>query len=330
MFLKSYFFLFFFFLSLGTLISVSANNWFTVWLGLEINLMSMIPIMINKVNQLCSEASIKYFITQALASVMLIFSSTINLFMSSMNLEMINIMLIIALLMKSGMAPFHTWFPQVISSMNWIQSLTLFTWQKVAPLLLLTSSASIYITAAAISSAVIGSISGFNQTIMKLLLTFSSVSHSGWMVLACSINFKLWMIYFMIYSLLVTSIITLICNKYSKVIEINYINQSLFFKITWVSLIFSLGGLPPLLGFLSKLLVINKLTTFSMFFTIAMLILSSLISLFWYLRMIYSTSMLNHSMIKINFMSDKNTISSLIYTATFLNIMAPSLMFILT
>nr|UIR97925.1 NADH dehydrogenase subunit 2 [Cyphoderus sp.] len=331
MFLKSYMYLFFTFLILGTIVSISANNWFTVWLGLEINLMSMIPIMINKINQPYTEAAIKYFITQAMASVLLVFSASLNLFMNNfINLEMINILMIISLLMKSGMAPFHFWFPQVIMNTNWTQSMLLFSWQKVAPLMLLASSMSMMILFTAVTSAVIGSVSGINQTLIKLMLTFSSISHSGWMVMACSLNFKLWLIYFLIYCFLIITIINLTSNKFNKINEMNYFNSSPFYKIMWVSTILSLGGMPPLLGFLSKMLVINKIIYYSLFFVTLMLIISSLISLFWYLRMIYSAIVLNHEIMKIQPLENKSMMSNIMITSTLMNISSPVIMLILT
>nr|YP_009753964.1 NADH dehydrogenase subunit 2 [Cyphoderus albinus]QIT06445.1 NADH dehydrogenase subunit 2 [Cyphoderus albinus] len=331
MFIKSYMVIFFIFLVIGTMISVSANNWFTVWLGLEINLMSMIPIMINKLSQPLSEASIKYFITQALASVILIISTVNNMFMNNMiNLEMMNLLIIISLLMKSGMAPFHFWFPQVIMNMNWLQSLILFTWQKIAPLILISSSLSYSLIWASALSAMVGAISGLNQTILKLMLTFSSISHSGWMVMACSMNFKLWFLYFSVYSFLIISIINIVWNKYIKINEINFINNSTQFKMSWSSLILSLGGLPPMIGFLSKMMVINKIMFYSLFFVMSFLIFSSLISLYWYLRMIYSSLMIFSKNMKSIFYVNKSQMSLMLWVSTSMNITSPTLLFILT
>jgi NADH-ubiquinone oxidoreductase chain 2 len=57
----------------GILISISANSWLGAWIGLEINLISFIPLISSQENIFTTEASLKYFIIQALASSTLLF-----------------------------------------------------------------------------------------------------------------------------------------------------------------------------------------------------------------------------------------------------------------
>lgn len=88
-----------------------------------------------------SEASIKYFLVQALASVILIMGGIfITKFIPISYFNRPNVLISMALGVKLGMAPTHFWFPQVIELINWLQGVVLLTWQKIAPLILLFSS----------------------------------------------------------------------------------------------------------------------------------------------------------------------------------------------
>ena len=238
--------------------------------------------------------------------------------------------MVVALIIKAGMAPFHFWFPQVIININWTQAIILFTWQKIAPLMLVSSVLRTLTIYAALSSALIGALRGLNQTIIKTILTFSSISHSGWIVIACVINIKLWLIYFTVYSFLLISIVNTLWNKITKINELNFINTSIIFKICWSSIILSLGGIPPLIGFLRKILVINKLIFYLIFASLIILITSSLISLYWYLRLIYSSLSIQSSSFKIIIKNNKPYFTLIFWFASLLNFLSPAILIILT
>ena len=68
----------------GVLVSVSSNSWWGAWIGLEINLISFIPLMSNVKNMYNKEASLKYFIVQVLASVTLLFIGVIKMLMEEL------------------------------------------------------------------------------------------------------------------------------------------------------------------------------------------------------------------------------------------------------
>jgi NADH-ubiquinone oxidoreductase chain 2 len=97
----------------GSLIAISASSWLGAWIGLEINLLSFIPLMSDKFNQFSTEAALKYFLTQALASSILLFGvlylgiSNQLTFSSSLEETSLNILLSSTLLLKMGAAPFH-------------------------------------------------------------------------------------------------------------------------------------------------------------------------------------------------------------------------------
>nr|WEG23033.1 NADH dehydrogenase subunit 2 [Senometopia sp. 1 HNL-2023a] len=285
-------------LMLGTLISISANSWLSTWMGLEINLLSFIPLMSD--NKLMStESSLKYFLTQALASSVLLFA--IILFLLNLNKmdskKFMEMMILSALFLKSGSAPFHFWFPNVMEGLSWLNALILMTWQKIAPLMLI--SYIVYkplIIISIILSSLIGAMGGLNQTSLRKLMAYSSINHLSWMLMAMYSSNILWMIYFLFYSFLSTSMIFLF-----NMFKISYINQlfSLFYysKTMKYFLFFnllSLGGLPPFLGFFPKWIVIQYLTLNNQLFLLTFMVLMALITLYFYIRISYSAFMLNY------------------------------------
>nr|QID03248.1 NADH dehydrogenase subunit 2 [Homidia socia] len=293
MFLKNYHLMFFSSLILGTMIAISSNSWFTCWLGLEINLMSMIPLILIKLNKNFTEASIKYFLAQALASMVLIFALTVNFFFTEiLILEVTEIFMVSALSLKGGLAPFHFWFPQISNFLNWTQCLVIFTWQKIAPLLLMISLNIKSIFLISILSAITGAMGGLNQNLAKILMTYSSVAHSGWMLLGCSLSVSYWMNYFFVYTFLsLVILIFLYKNQIFKTNQIFNSSDSNFNKNILVMNFLSLGGLPPFMGFFAKILILLISIKMNMLIILVPLILSSLTSLFFYTRMIYSSLM---------------------------------------
>nr|USF17742.1 NADH dehydrogenase subunit 2 [Junonia orithya] len=284
------FFLFIVFFS--TLISISANSWLGCWIGLEINLLSFIPLMSNPNNLLNSEASLKYFLTQSIASINFLFSILLNLFLLK-NFFMNNILSILinsSLLMKMGSIPFHFWFPNIMEGLSWFNCFILMTWQKISPMILLSYYMNLkFLFLIMIFNVLIGTISSFNQTSLRKLMAFSSINNLGWMLSALSISENLWMLYFSLYSLF----ISIMCFLF-YIINVFYINQlfnlNLNFSIKFSILInfLSLGGLPPFLGFFPKWMIINYLLYNNLFIISFIFMMSSLIMLFIYIRIIYS------------------------------------------
>nr|YP_010506511.1 NADH dehydrogenase subunit 2 [Korinchia angustiabdomena]UXF58229.1 NADH dehydrogenase subunit 2 [Korinchia angustiabdomena] len=292
--------LFIFILMMSTMITISANSWLSAWMGLEINLLSFIPLMTDN-NLMSNEASLKYFLIQALASSILLFSTILfmyqnNLMNYSLN-KYINMIILSSLLMKSGSAPFHFWFPNVMEGLNWMNSLILMTWQKIAPLMLISYlMIKFMLFWSIILSIIIGSLSGLNQTSLRKLMTFSSINHLGWMLMSMYSNESLWITYFLFYSFLSFNLIFLF-----NMFKLFHINQlfSLFFmnktlKFSLFLNLLSLGGLPPFLGFIPKWLTIQYLTFNNQFFMLTIMIIMTLITLFFYLRLCYTAFMLNY------------------------------------
>nr|YP_010417869.1 NADH dehydrogenase subunit 2 [Protogoniomorpha parhassus]USF18028.1 NADH dehydrogenase subunit 2 [Protogoniomorpha parhassus] len=317
------FFLFIVFFS--TLISISSNSWLGCWIGLEINLLSFIPLMSNPNNLLNSEASLKYFLTQSIASINLLFTILLNLLLLK-NFYINNILSILinsSLLMKMGSIPFHFWFPNIMEGLSWFNCFILMTWQKISPMILLSYYMNLkFLFLVMIFNVLIGTISSFNQTSLRKLLAFSSINNLGWMLSALSISENLWMLYFLLYSLF----IFIMCFLF-YIINIFYINQlfnlnlNFFIKFSIMINFLSLGGLPPFLGFFPKWMIINYLLINNLFIISFIFTISSLIMLFIYIRIIYSSFMFYSIKLKWNKIFIKNNFMIFINISSFISLL---------
>nr|ARH54715.1 NADH dehydrogenase subunit 2 [Trachys troglodytiformis] len=290
----------------GTLITISSNSWLGMWMGLEINLLSIIPLMNNSNNPRASEASLKYFTTQALASTALLASVLIinsQIWINS-NLDttsMPEMLMVSSILMKTGAAPFHFWFPEVIEGCSWINTLILMTWQKIAPMtMLMYTNSSMLLVIAIIASVIVGSMMGLNQTSLRKILSYSSINHIGWMLSAILVAETVWIMYFTIYSLMNSMMIWMFyywnsshVNQLTMMSSFNPMLKSIF-MLNFLSL----GGTPPFIGFLPKWMVIQSLVMNQMYTTSLMLILTALITLYYYLRIALNNFVFNNPAIK--------------------------------
>nr|YP_009236834.1 NADH dehydrogenase subunit 2 [Telchinia parrhasia]AMJ17303.1 NADH dehydrogenase subunit 2 [Telchinia parrhasia] len=315
------FFLFILFFS--TMISISTNSWLGCWIGLEINLLSFIPLMSSPLNLLNSEASLKYFLTQALASVNFLFIILLN-FLFMKNFFYAPLMLIMinsTLLMKMGSVPFHFWFPNIMEGLSWFNNFILMTWQKISPMILLSYCMNFYyLIFIMIFNVLIGTIGSFNQSSLRKLMAFSSINNLGWLISALLISENLWLTYFLFYSmfLFISCFIFYITNIF-YINQLFNFNYNYFIKFTIMLNFLSLGGLPPFLGFFPKWLIINHLILNNFFIVTFIFIMSSLIMLFIYTRIIYSSFMFYTIKLKWFKLFFKNNLIILIY---FLNMIS--------
>nr|ARH54969.1 NADH dehydrogenase subunit 2 [Cybister lateralimarginalis] len=302
-------------LFLGTLISISSMSWLGMWIGLEINLLSFIPLLNDKNNPYSSEASMKYFLVQAMASTILLFSLIITLFKSNFINEFLmtnnfNLMIMnSSLFLKMGAAPFHFWFPEIIEGMNWTNSMILMTWQKIAPMMLISYTINFidYIFFIILISAMVGSLGGLNQISLRKLMAYSSINHISWMLSAFLINELMWILYFSVYTIIVLTL-SMLFNLYNIfLLKQMYMIMKTNFLIKYFTLInlLSLGGLPPFLGFLPKWMIIQNLSK-SYYPLLMFMLLMSLITLYFYLRISYSSMMLNHKSLNFMMILNKN------------------------
>nr|WJH18340.1 NADH-ubiquinone oxidoreductase chain 2 [Zanclostomus javanicus] len=286
-------------LLLGTTITVSSNHWIMAWTGLEINTLAIIPLIAKSHHPRAIEATIKYFLIQATASTLLLFSSMTNAWITGqwditqMNNPMSCLLLTTAIAMKLGLVPFHFWFPEVLQGSSLTTALLLSTIMKLPPITILFmvshSTDPALMSTMAIASAALGGWMGLNQTQMRKILAFSSISHLGWMTIIIIYNPNLTMLNFLVYSIM-TSAVFLTLNT-TKALKLSTMMTSWtkapILNTTLMLTLLSLAGLPPLTGFLPKWLIIYDLTKQNLAPTATLMAMLSLLGLFFYLRLAY-------------------------------------------
>nr|URX54435.1 NADH dehydrogenase subunit 2 [Cryptotermes penaoru] len=285
----------------GILISISSNSWLGAWMGLEINLMSFIPLMSTQENIFTTEASLKYFIIQALASSTLLFLVVMEALISQNPLtgeDTHEYVIMTPLLLKMGAAPLHWWFPSVMEGLSWGNCLLMMTVQKAAPMMLTSYLMKIspLILMVVLVSVTVGAMGGMNQTSLRKILTYSSINHTGWMLMALMGGSNMWMLYFMVYALLTMAVTTT-----TKLYNISFINQTMLMgsktttKLILFTALLSLGGLPPFIGFLPSWIVIQMMTMNNLSSIMTVMVIMSLATLYYYLRMCYSSFIILHN-----------------------------------
>nr|WJH18282.1 NADH-ubiquinone oxidoreductase chain 2 [Guira guira] len=286
-------------LLLGTTIAISSNHWAMAWTGLEINTLAIIPLIAKSHHPRAIEAMIKYFLVQAAASTLILFSSMTNAWMTGQwdITQLTNtpscLLLTAAIAMKLGLVPFHFWFPEVLQGSSMPTALLLSTIMKLPPIAILSlvahSLSPTLLTIMAVSSTAIGGWMGLNQTQTRKILAFSSISHLGWMTIILMYNPKLTLMNFYLYAIM-TATIFLTLNT-TKTLNLSAMMISWAktpaLNATLMLTLLSLAGLPPMTGFMPKWLIIADLTKQEMTTIATTLAILSLLGLFFYLRLAY-------------------------------------------
>nr|BCO16556.1 NADH dehydrogenase subunit 2 [Diplodactylus vittatus] len=290
-------------LTLGTIITISSSHWLLAWAGLEMSTLAIVPIISKQHHPRATEAATKYFLTQAAASTLILFSSSINAWktgqwdISQLSAPESTIMLTLALAMKLGLAPLHFWLPEVLQGSTLLTAMIIVTWQKLAPmaLLLLTINSLNHATLITLGllSAILGGWSGLNQTQTRKIMAFSSIAHMGWLFMALTITPNITLITLFTYLLLTMTLFsTLITTTSKTLLDLGTTShQTPNLLTTSMLTLMSLGGLPPLTGFIPKWLILTTLITNDLPLISTMMALSTLPSLFFYLRMSQMTTL---------------------------------------
>nr|YP_097181.1 NADH dehydrogenase subunit 2 [Desmognathus fuscus]AAT37325.1 NADH dehydrogenase subunit 2 [Desmognathus auriculatus]AAT37289.1 NADH dehydrogenase subunit 2 [Desmognathus fuscus]AAT37291.1 NADH dehydrogenase subunit 2 [Desmognathus fuscus]AAT37295.1 NADH dehydrogenase subunit 2 [Desmognathus fuscus]AAU20618.1 NADH dehydrogenase subunit 2 [Desmognathus fuscus] len=289
-------------LSAGTIITFISNHWFLAWIGLELNTLAIIPIMSKMHHPRSTEAAIKYFLIQSMASALLLFATTLNAWYTgewtiiNMQTQTPLLLLTTALMIKLAVAPFHMWLPDVIQGLDLMTCLILSTWQKLAPMTLMIQVSSEINTTLfmflGMLSLLIGGWGGLNQAQLRKMMAYSSIAHLGWMMIVMSYSPNLTLLNLMMYLLLTTSMFLMMMKLLST--NINKMASSwmknLSLTSTMIIILMSLGGLPPLSGFMPKWLILEEIIKQNI--PLAMMAaMSTLLSLFFYLRLSYMMSL---------------------------------------
>nr|QWE36956.1 NADH dehydrogenase subunit 2 [Pungitius pungitius]QWE36969.1 NADH dehydrogenase subunit 2 [Pungitius pungitius] len=289
-------------LGLGTTITFASSHWLLAWMGLEMNTLAIIPLMAQHHHPRAVEATTKYFLTQATGAAMLLFASTTNAWMTGqwdiqqMTHPLPITLITLALALKIGLAPLHSWLPEVLQGLDLTTGLIMSTWQKLAPFALLLQihpTNSTLVVILGLTSTLVGGWGGLNQTQLRKILAYSSIAHLGWMTLVMHFSPSLTILTLITY--FVMTFPAFLVFKLNSSTTINSLATSWTKAPALTSLtpfiLLSLGGLPPLLGFMPKWLILQELTKQELATVATLAAFAALLSLYFYLRLSYAMAL---------------------------------------
>ena len=301
------------FIILGYLIIISAKDLINLYLGIEAISLTLYLLAGIKTGGQQQEASLKYFILGSLGSGLLLFG-IVWIYKETGSIEYIDIynllentlginLIIIAILLKMAAAPLHMWAPDVYEGAPTYITFIFAIFPKYVYILILyilmTESFSNFISniseilmLSGLLSVAIGSIAAINQTKIKRLIAYSGIGHTGWILLGLSTNSIIGYIGSIIYIIIY---IIMNINTFGIILSYSTTNighltgllrsHPIIASIFTLNLM-SMAGVPPLLGFISKVLILYALfiTNNILFGTIILII--SIIGAFNYIRII--------------------------------------------
>nr|YP_005087852.1 NADH dehydrogenase subunit 2 [Hyperlophus vittatus]BAL43714.1 NADH dehydrogenase subunit 2 [Hyperlophus vittatus] len=290
-------------LGLGTTMTFASSHWLLAWMGLEINTLAIIPMMAHQHHPRAVEATTKYFLTQATAAAMILFASTTNAWIlgqwdiTQLTHPIASTIAMAALALKIGLAPMHFWLPEVLQGITLTTGLVLSTWQKLAPFALILQVAGnvhpYLLTTLAIASTLVGGWGGLNQTQLRKILAYSSIAHLGWMILVAQMAPQMTLIALVTYIVMTTAAFLTLENMNAT--------NTITLASAWTKaptlaalaclILLSLGGLPPLTGFMPKWLILQEVSNQGFTLTATVMALTALLSLYFYLRLTYTMTL---------------------------------------
>lgn len=313
--------------TLGMMTLVSAYNFLTLFLGMELlSLPIYAMIALQRGKERSIEAGIKYFVVGALGLGMMLYGMTL-IFAVTKNLEVVQIaqlvqnlfygnqliiltgliFIIAGIAFKFGAAPFHMWVPDVYDGSPTSATLFLSTAPKLAAFALairlldaalpsLSVSWGEVLIVIAILSMAIGNFIAIAQSNIKRLLAYSSIAHMGYMILGLCAGrwgYAAALFYVITYALMTLGSFGLIALLGRMGFEANEIedfaglnNRNPWLAFMMMLLMFSLAGVPPLVGFIAKLGIIEALIDAHLVWLAVLAVLFSIVGAYYYIRVV--------------------------------------------
>ena len=310
---------------LGMCVMVSANHFLTLYVGLEILSLSLYALIaLRREDGNAAEAALKYFVLGALASglllygISLIYGATGSLQLGEVLaatqqgdnpwlLKLGLVFVVVAIAFKLGAVPFHMWVPDVYQGAPTAVAALVGTAPKIAATvfafrILVTGLGTSYgdwtqmFQLLAIASLLVGNLAAIMQTNIKRMLAYSTISHMGFILLAFmggTEGFAAAMYYAITYALmgaLAFGILMLLSDEQHEcenIADLAGLNQkNAWYAFLMLLAMFSMAGIPPLMGFYAKFAVIKALLGQGHVWISVFAVVMSLIGAFYYLRVV--------------------------------------------
>ena len=309
---------------LGMFFMVSSNDIILFYLGLELQSLSLyILASIDRDNLRSSESGIKYFVLSALSSGLLLYGcSLLYGFTGSTNFDLIAdqlikdntgavfamVFVLVGLAFKVSAVPFHMWTPDVYEGAPTSITSYFAVVPKVAGLAVLIkfmfipfsnilSEWQLIIIFISIASMILGAVAAIVQKNIKRLLAYSSIGHVGYALAGVATGvisgYESSIIYISIYVVMnIGAFSCLYLLKKDGEYRENISDLSGLSKkqpllaISFLVILFSLAGVPPLAGFFAKFYVFTAVIEQKMYALAIIGLLTTVISAFYYLRII--------------------------------------------
>ena len=310
--------------TLGMLLMISSYDLIIFYLGLELQSLCLyILASFKRDNEQSAESGLKYFILSALASGVLLygcsliygFTGSTNFEIISENLDQFNtgavfgiVFIIVGLAFKISAVPFHMWTPDVYEGsptsvttffalVPKIAALTVFIRFMYVPFINVVDQWQIIIIFLAIASMILGAVAAIGQNNIKRLMAYSSIGHMGYALagLAPGTNAGIQssIIYLTIY--LVMNLGAFGCIfmlkredvYFEQISDLSGLSKNHpMLALSFLILLFSLAGIPPLAGFFAKFYVFMAVIESQMYALAIIGLITTVVSAFYYLRII--------------------------------------------
>ena len=303
---------------------VSSNDLILFYMGLELQSLSLYVLAsFNRDNILSSEAGLKYFVLSALSSGLLLYgcsliygfsgSTNFNLIAENINQDSYGltfgiVFIITGLAFKISAVPFHMWAPDVYEGsptsvtiffaiLPKIAALTVFIRILYVPFLNIIDQWQIIIVFLSIASMLFGAIAAIGQKNLKRLIAYSSIGHMGYALAGISTGtnqgIQSSITYISIYLFMNLAFFSCLFmlrrdDKYFENIEdLSGLSKNHpILSFSFLIVLFSLAGIPPLVGFFAKFYIFSAVIEQSMYTLAIIGLLSTVIAAFYYLRII--------------------------------------------
>nr|AZL93178.1 NADH dehydrogenase subunit 2 [Dendrocerus sp. ZJUH_2016009] len=293
-------FMFYPILITSIIMNLSSSSWLMTWMLIELNLLSFIPIMLNQTKLKNNSIMMKYYVIQTFSSIIMLFSLSFSMIIF---INQLKTLMFWSMMMKLGLPPFHNWFINIMKKNSWLICAIISTIQKVIPILILSffmfsNNLMIIILILLMFFLLINMSKFFNSSSMKLIMSYSSIINSFWIIITSLFN-KFIMILFMSIYFLSTWFIMYIF-KMMKIKLLNNLMNSQLSKWMYMILMMSMiiSAIPPSLMFTMKLMMIY-LNLLNKYILLILIIISS-ISVIIYFRLFFKIMLMKNFLNKIN------------------------------